>query len=258
MKLVISPAKSLNYDSKLPTGFSSESCFLNEAKELNTLLKKKSPKALSELMHISPKLGALNYERNQNWSLPFSSENARQAIYAFDGDVYRGLDAYSISEEKLDILQDTVRIISGLYGLLKPLDLIQPYRLEMGTQFANQKGKNLYKFWGGQLREEIETEASQSSDAILVNLASNEYFKALEAKKLNTRIITPVFKDMKNGQYKIISFYAKKARGLMSRYIIDHRINDPDQLKNFDSEGYRFSADLSAGDDWVFIRAHAE
>ena len=149
-----------------------------------------------------------------------------------------------MDDEGLEFAQQHLRILSGLYGVLKPLDLIQPYRLEMGTQFANQKGKNLYQFWGGQLREEIETEASQSSDAILVNLASNEYFKALEAKKLNTRIITPVFKDMKNGQYKIISFYAKKARGLMSRYIIDHRINDPDQLKNFDSEGYRFSADL--------------
>jgi cytoplasmic iron level regulating protein YaaA (DUF328/UPF0246 family) len=196
--------------------------------------------------------------RFQTWTRPFNLDNAKQAVLAFKGDVYTGLDAETMDDEGLEFAQQHLRILSGLYGVLKPLDLIQPYRLEMGTQFANQKGKNLYKFWGGQLREEIETEASQSSDAILVNLASNEYFKALEAKKLNTRIITPVFKDMKNGQYKIISFYAKKARGLMSRYIIDHRINDPDQLKNFDSEGYRFSADLSAGDDWVFIRAHAE
>jgi cytoplasmic iron level regulating protein YaaA (DUF328/UPF0246 family) len=196
--------------------------------------------------------------RFQTWARPFNLDNAKQAVLAFKGDVYTGLDAETMDDEGLEFAQQHLRILSGLYGVLKPLDLIQPYRLEMGTQFANQKGKNLYKFWGGQLREEIETEASQSSDAILVNLASNEYFKALEAKKLNTRIITPVFKDMKNGQYKIISFYAKKARGLMSRYIIDHRINDPDQLKNFDSEGYRFSADLSAGDDWVFIRAHAE
>ncbi|MFT5521947.1 MAG: cytoplasmic iron level regulating protein YaaA (DUF328/UPF0246 family), partial [Enterobacterales bacterium] len=161
----------------------------------------------------------------------------------------------TMDDEGLDFAQQHLRILSGLYGVLKPLDLIQPYRLEMGTQFANSKGKNLYQFWGGQLREEIESEASQS-DAVLVNLASNEYFKALEAKKLNTRIITPVFKDWKNGQYKIISFYAKKARGLMSRYIIDQRINDPEQLKSFDSDGYRFSAEMSSGDDWVFIRDH--
>ena len=202
MKLVISPAKSLNYDSKLPTGFSSESCFLNEAKELNTLLKKKSPKALSELMHISPKLGALNYERNQNWSLPFSSENARQAIYAFDGDVYRGLDAYSISEEKLDILQDSVRIISGLYGLLKPLDLIQPYRLEMGTKFPVGKNKNLYEFWRKKITTALNDELYE--DELLVNLASQEYFKAIDAKALKTPLIHVDFKEFKNGQFKTI------------------------------------------------------
>ncbi len=219
MKLVISPAKSLNYDSKLPTGFSSESCFLNEAKELNTLLKKKSPKALSELMHISPKLGALNYERNQNWSLPFSSENARQAIYAFDGDVYRGLDAYSISEEKLDILQDTVRIISGLYGLLKPLDLIQPYRLEMGTKFPVGKNKNLYEFWRKKITTTLNDEMYENE--LLVNLASQEYFKAIDAKALKTPLIHVDFKEFKNGQFKTIAIFSKRARGLMTRYIID-------------------------------------
>ena len=218
MKLVISPAKSLNYDSKLPTGFSSESCFLNEAKELNTLLKKKSPKALSELMHISPKLGALNYERNQNWSLPFSSENARQAIYAFDGDVYRGLDAYSISEEKLDILQDTVRIISGLYGLLKPLDLIQPYRLEMGTKFPVGKNKNLYEFWRKKITSTLNDEMDENEP--LVNLASQEYFKAIDVKALKAPIIHIDFKEFKNGQFKTIAIFSKRARGLMTRYKI--------------------------------------
>ena len=252
MKLVISPAKSLNYDSKLPTGFSSESCFLNEAKELNTLLKKKSPKALSELMHISPKLGALNYERNQNWSLPFSSENARQAIYAFDGDVYRGLDAYSISEEKLDILQDTVRIISGLYGLLKPLDLIQPYRLEMGTKFPVGKNKNLYEFWRKKITTALNDELYE--DELLVNLASQEYFKAIDAKALKTPIIHIDFKEFKNGQFKTIAIFSKRARGLMTRYIVDSNAQNVEDLKNFNTDRYILDDQLSTENKLVFTR----
>jgi len=252
MKLVISPAKSLNYDSKLPTGFSSESCFLNEAKELNTLLKKKSPKALSELMHISPKLGALNYERNQNWSLPFSSENARQAIYAFDGDVYRGLDAYSISEEKLDILQDTVRIISGLYGLLKPLDLIQPYRLEMGTKFPVGKNKNLYEFWRKKITTALNDELYE--DELLVNLASQEYFKAIDAKALKTPLIHVDFKEFKNGQFKTIAIFSKRARGLMTRYIVDSNAQNVEDLKNFNTDRYILDDQLSTENKLVFTR----
>jgi cytoplasmic iron level regulating protein YaaA (DUF328/UPF0246 family) len=252
MKLVISPAKSLNYDSKLPTGFSSESCFLNEAKELNTLLKKKSPKALSELMHISPKLGALNYERNQNWSLPFSSENARQAIYAFDGDVYRGLDAYSISEEKLDILQDTVRIISGLYGLLKPLDLIQPYRLEMGTKFPVGKNKNLYEFWRKKITTALNDELYE--DELLVNLASQEYFKAIDAKALKTPLIHIDFKEFKNGQFKTIAIFSKRARGLMTRYIVDSNAQNVEDLKNFNTDRYILDDQLSTENKLVFTR----
>ena len=252
MKLVISPAKSLNYDSKLPTGFSSESCFLNEAKELNTLLKKKSPKALSELMHISPKLGALNYERNQNWSLPFSSENARQAIYAFDGDVYRGLDAYSISEEKLDILQDTVRIISGLYGLLKPLDLIQPYRLEMGTKFPVGKNKNLYEFWRKKITTALNDELYE--DELLVNLASQEYFKAIDAKALKTPLIHVDFKEFKNGQFKTIAIFSKRARGLMTRYIIDSNAQTAEELKSCNIDRYAYDANLSSDHKLVFTR----
>jgi cytoplasmic iron level regulating protein YaaA (DUF328/UPF0246 family) len=189
--------------------------------------------------------------RFQTWKPPFNLNNAKQAVLAFKGDVYTGLDAETMSEDGFDFAQKHLRILSGLYGVLKPLDLIQPYRLEMGTKFANAKGDNLYQFWGSQLREEIENIADGE---VLINLASNEYFKALEEKKLNTRIITPIFKDWKNGQYKIISFYAKKARGLMSRYIIDHKINDPELLKNFDSEGYRYSEEMSEGDNWVFIR----
>lgn len=252
MKLVISPAKSLNYDSKLPTGFSSESCFLNEAKELNTLLKKKSPKALSELMHISPKLGALNYERNQNWSLPFSSENARQAIYAFDGDVYRGLDAYSISEEKLDILQDTVRIISGLYGLLKPLDLIQPYRLEMGTKFPVGKNKNLYEFWRKKITTALNDELYE--DELLVNLASQEYFKAIDVKALKAPLIHVDFKEFKNGQFKTIAIFSKRARGLMTRHIVETNAKSIEDLKTFNAGRYAFDANLSTENKLVFTR----
>ena len=252
MKLVISPAKSLNYDSKLPTGFSSESCFLNEAKELNTLLKKKSPKALSELMHISPKLGALNYERNQNWSLPFSSENARQAIYAFDGDVYRGLDAYSISEEKLDILQDTVRIISGLYGLLKPLDLIQPYRLEMGTKFPVEKNKNLYEFWRKKITTALNDELYE--DELLVNLASQEYFKAIDVKALKAPLIHVDFKEFKNGQFKTIAIFSKRARGLMTRHIVETNAKSIEDLKTFNAGRYAFDANLSTENKLVFTR----
>ena len=252
MKLVISPAKSLNYESELPTGFSSESCFLSEAKQLNGLLKKKSAKALSELMHISPKLGALNYERNQNWSLPFSSENARQAIYAFDGDVYRGLDAYSISEEKLDLLQDTVRIISGLYGLLKPLDLIQPYRLEMGTKFPVGKNKNLYEFWRKKITTALNDELYE--DELLVNLASQEYFKAIDVKALKAPLIHVDFKEFKNGQFKTIAIFSKRARGLMTRHIVETNAKSIEDLKTFNAGRYAFDANLSTENKLVFTR----
>ena len=252
MKLVISPAKSLNYESELPTGFSSESCFLSEAKQLNGLLKKKSAKALSELMHISPKLGALNYERNQNWSLPFSSENARQAIYAFDGDVYRGLDAYSISEEKLDILQNTVRIISGLYGLLKPLDLIQPYRLEMGTKFPVGKNKNLYEFWRKKITTALNDELYE--DELLVNLASQEYFKAIDVKALKAPLIHVDFKEFKNGQFKTIAIFSKRARGLMTRHIVETNAKSIEDLKTFNAGRYAFDANLSTENKLVFTR----
>ena len=252
MKLVISPAKSLNYESELPTGFSSESCFLNEAKQLNALLKKKSAKTLSELMHISPKLGALNYERNQNWSLPFSSDNARQAIYAFSGDVYLGLDAYTISEEKLDILQHTVRIISGLYGLLKPLDLIQPYRLEMGTKFPVGKNKNLYEFWRKKITTALNDEMHE--DELLVNLASQEYFKAIDVKALKAPLIHVDFKEFKNGQFKTIAIFSKRARGLMTRHIVETNAKSIEDLKTFNAGRYAFDANLSTENKLVFTR----
>ena len=252
MKLVISPAKSLNFESELPTGFSSEGCFLKEAQQLNALLKEKSPKELSELMHISPKLSSLNYERNQAWSLPFNAKNARQAIYAFSGDVYRGLDAYSISEDKLERLQNTVRIISGLYGLLKPMDLIQAYRLEMGTKFPVGKHKNLYEFWRQKVSSSLNKEMAQNE--LLVNLASQEYFKAIDTKVLKAPLVHIDFKEFKNGQYKTIAIFSKLARGLMTRHIVETKAETIEALKTFNVERYAFDANLSSENKLVFTR----
>ena len=252
MKLVISPAKSLNFESKLPTTKTTESCFLAESERLNRLLKKKSARSLSKLMKISPALGQLNYERNQEWHLPFTKDNARQAIYAFNGDVYRGLDAYTIPKEKLDKVQDTVRIISGLYGVLKPLDLMQPYRLEMGTKFPVGKNKNLYEFWKKKVTQTLNDELED--DELFLNLASNEYFKAIDTKALKVPVITPVFKEFKDGQYKTIAIFAKLARGLMTRYIIDTNAKTIDDIKGFNYEGYGFDANLSTETELVFTR----
>ncbi|MFK2820577.1 peroxide stress protein YaaA [Flavobacteriaceae sp. LMIT009] len=252
MKLVLSPAKSLNFESELPTTRTTEGCFLKEAERLNKLLKKKSARSLSKLMKISDALGQLNYERNQEWSLPFTSDNARQAAYAFSGDVYRGLDAYTISKDKLDKLQDTVRIISGLYGLLKPMDLMQPYRLEMGTKFPVGKNKNLYEFWRKKVTEELNNELEDGE--LFLNLASNEYFKAIDTKALKVPVITASFKDFKNGQYKTIMTFAKLARGYMTRYIIDTNANTLEDLKGFNYEGYGFSEEMSTDTDLVFVR----
>jgi len=252
MKLVLSPAKSLNFESELPTNKTSESCFLKEAERLNRLLKKKSARSLSKLMKISPALGQLNYERNQEWHLPFTKANARQAIYAFSGDVYRGLDAYKIPKEKLDKVQDTVRIISGLYGILKPMDLIQPYRLEMGTKFPVGKNKNLYEFWKKKVTQTLNDELED--DEVFLNLASNEYFKAIDTKTLKVPVITAVFKDLKNGEYKTIMTFAKLARGYMTRYIIDTNANTIDDIKGFNYEGYGYSDSMSTDTELVFIR----
>ena len=252
MKLVLSPAKSLDYESKLPTTKTTEACFLNQAERLNKLLKKKSAKSLSKLMKISDNLGQLNYERNQDWSLPFTQDNARQAIYAFSGDVYRGIDAYTIDSEKLNTLQNTVRIISGLYGVLKPLDLIQPYRLEMGTKFPVGKNKNLYEFWKKQVTQALNDELED--DELFLNLASNEYFKAIDTKALKVPVITANFKDFKNGEYKTIMTFAKLARGYMTRYVIDTNAKTIEDIKGFDYENYRFAEDLSSDNELVFTR----
>jgi cytoplasmic iron level regulating protein YaaA (DUF328/UPF0246 family) len=252
MKLILSPAKSLDYDSKLPTSKATEACFLNEAERLNKLLKKKSAKSLSKLMGISDALGQLNYERNQEWSLPFTKDNARQAIYAFSGDVYRGLDAYSIPTDNINTLQNTVRIISGLYGLLKPLDLVQPYRLEMGTKFPVGKNKNLYEFWSKQVTQALNNELEDGE--VFLNLASAEYYKAIDVKALKVPVITAVFKDFKNGEYKSIMTFAKLARGYMTRYIIDTNAKTLDDLKGFNYQGYNFSEPMSTNTELVFIR----
>lgn len=252
MKLVLSPAKSLDFESKLPTTKTSESCFLKESERLNKLLKKKSARSLSKLMSISPALSELNYERNQEWQLPFTKDNARQAIYAFSGDVYRGLDAYTIPKDKIEKVQDTVRIISGLYGVLKPLDLMQPYRLEMGTKFPVGKNKNLYEFWKQKITQTLNDELEEGE--LFLNLASNEYFKAIDVKALKVPVVTATFKDFKNGEYKTIMTFAKLARGYMTRYIIDTNANTIDDLKGFNYEGYGFSEAMSSETELVFIR----
>lgn len=252
MKLVISPAKSLNYESELPTSFSTESSFLSEAQQLNDLLKKKSAKDLSELMHISPNLGQLNYERNQTWSLPFTSKNSRPAIYAFSGDVYRGLDAYTIQEPKLKNLQNTVRVLSGLYGVLKPLDLVQPYRLEMGTKFPVENSKNLYEFWRKKVTKALNDDLKEGE--LFVNLASQEYFKVIDVKLLKEPVVHVDFKEFKNDQYKTIAIFAKLARGYMTRFIIENSIETIEGLKDFAIKGYGYDANLSTDTKLVFTR----
>ena len=252
MKLVLSPAKSLDFETKLPTNKATEGFFLTEAERLNKLLKKKSAKSLSKLMHISDNLGQLNYERNQDWELPFNSENSRPAIFAFSGDVYRGLDAYTIDSTKLDKVEDTVRIISGLYGILKPLDLVQPYRLEMGTKMPVGKNKNLYEFWRKKVTQALNDELED--DELFLNLASNEYFKAIDTKALKVPVINIAFKEFKDGKYKIVAIFAKLARGLMTRYIIDTDAKTIEDVKGFNFENYGFSEELSSENELVFTR----
>ncbi len=254
MLLVVSPAKTLDYDTPAVTNTYSQPDFLNESQLLIDDLRQLSPAQISSLMSISDKLGQLNAARFEAWIQPFNKENAKQAALAFKGDVYTGLDAESLTEKQFDFAQQHLRILSGLYGLLRPLDLMQAYRLEMGTKFANQRGKDLYAFWGDLITEKLNDEIAVQQDNILVNLASNEYFKSVNKKKLNGEIITPVFKDWKGDKYKIVSFYAKKARGLMCRYVIDHNITQVEKLKGFDDEGYAYNEAMSSDTEWVFTR----
>lgn len=252
MKILISPAKSLDLETSLPSDRFTQPSFLAQSAQLMAVLKEKKPAQLSSLMSISESLADLNWQRNQAWSLPFSMSNARPAVYAFKGEVYLGLDAYTLPESKWEAMQDKVRILSGLYGVLRPFDLMQPYRLEMGTRLEVGVHKNLYQFWDASLTEALNAE--MASEDVLLNLASAEYFKALKKNRLLANVITPHFKDYKNGQLKMISFYAKKARGMMVRYILDHDIQDATALKGFDYGGYAYSASLSSETDLVFIR----
>lgn len=254
MLLVISPAKTLDFDSPLATSRFTQPALLDDSQRLIEVARKLSPADISSLMSISDKLAHLNAERFNDWQPPFTPDNARQAILAFKGDVYAGLDAGSFSEQDFAFAQQHLRMLSGLYGVLRPLDLMQPYRLEMGIKLANAEGKDLYTFWGDKLTRALNAALAEQGDDVLVNLASDEYFKAVKPKQLNGRIIKPVFLDEKNGKYKVISFYAKKARGLMSRYIIQQRLTQPSQLKKFDVEGYQFVASESSDNELVFKR----
>lgn len=255
MLFVLSPAKNLNEKDQAPTNLYTQPDLLRHAEQLMNELRPLAPQHLAELMHVSDKIALLNAERNAAWHTPFTPENAKQAVFMFNGDVYEGLDAGTLPAENINYLQEHVRLLSGLYGLLRPLDLMQPYRLEMGTPFPNSRGKNLYEFWGDIITELLNQTLSQNGSNTLINLASQEYFKSVNTDKLTEKIITPVFKDEKNGKYKIISFYAKRARGLMVRYAADKQITRPEELKQFDYEGYAFNAAASNENEWVFLRA---
>lgn len=252
MKIVISPAKSLDYETKLPSKKHTEPAFLANAEMVHKAVKDKTPAELSKLMDISDKLADLNWQRNQEWATPFTPKNARPAMYAFNGDVYTGLDAYTIPAAKINKLQDSLRILSGLYGLLKPLDLIQPYRLEMGTHLPVEDNKNLYDYWKKTITKALNDELEDNE--LFVNLASKEYFDAVDAKLLKVPVIVPEFRDYKDGKLKMISFFAKKARGMMVRYIIDKNVKTLKGLKGFDYDGYAFDAKLSKGNTLVFTR----
>jgi cytoplasmic iron level regulating protein YaaA (DUF328/UPF0246 family) len=254
MLLVISPAKTLDFETPARTQQFNQPAFLDEAEELVEQLKQLEPSEISSLMSISEKLAILNSNRFIDWQRPFTAANSKQALLAFNGDVYEGLSVDSLSEADLTWTNDHLRILSGLYGLLKPLDLIQPYRLEMGTRFKNLRGKNLYEFWGDKITQKLNKEQAGEKSPVLINLASNEYFKSVKPKLLNGEVITPVFKDWKNDKYKIISVYAKKARGMMAAYIIKNRLESAEQIKAFDVAGYGYSAEESTENEWVFLR----
>ena len=253
MKIIISPAKSLDFDSELNSQNVSVPKFLEKALAINSILKQKSPSDLMNLQSISEKLSDLNWKRNLEFSRNHNDDNSRPAIFAFNGDVYEGLDVKTLNVKKIDFLQNNLRIISGLYGVLKPLDLIQPYRLEMGTKISINGSSNLYEYWSNDITKFLSDELLSSE--FLLNLASNEYFSAIDKSKINSEIISPIFKDFKNGKLKIISFYAKKARGMMVRYVADHQIDSYDNLLSFNYGGYIFSEnETTVRNQPVFIR----
>ncbi len=255
MLIVISPAKKLDFDSLPQTDdFTIPDC-LSDSSELIDTLREYSSKQLEKLMHLSTNLAQLNFDRYQDWHLPFKPQNAKQAILTFKGDVYAGMNIESFSDDDLNFTQDHLRILSGLYGLLRPLDLMQPYRLEMGTRLENTRGKNLYEFWGSQITELLNKQLKDIGSQTLINLASNEYYKSVKQKDIKGQIITPVFKEKRDdGSYKIIGIYAKKARGMMSAYILKNNMKKAEQIKNFTEAGYSYNPDLSTDTDWVFCR----
>ncbi len=254
MLIVISPAKTLDFDTPSTTQVASQPAFLNDSQALINKMKSYSPDDVAKLMKISQKLSELNVERYHDWQTPFTAENAKQAAFAFKGDVYTGLEAETLAEEDLQWSQDHLRILSGLYGALKPLDLMQAYRLEMGIKLENERGKNLYEFWGEKLTHHLNQQLEAIDSSLLLNLASNEYFKAVKPKLINGTVVSPEFKDCKNGTYKIISFYAKKARGLMARWVIENRVESANQLVDFDVAGYYYSDEHSTDVAPVFLR----
>ncbi|QFU77646.1 peroxide stress protein YaaA [Halioglobus maricola] len=254
MLTVISPAKTLDFDTPPTTRKSTQPQFLQQSQQLVEDARQMSPDDIRGLMGVSENIAALNHARFMNWGTPFTLDNAKQAVLAFKGDVYTGLEADTLTASQLGFAQKHLGILSGLYGLLRPLDLMQPYRLEMGLKFANSGGKNLYEFWGNDITELLQKQLKKSGSPVLVNLASNEYFKAVKVRELEAELITPVFKDLKNGKYKVISFYAKKARGEMARYIIDKELNDPAALKKFKGSGYKYNRAESSAHEPVFTR----
>ncbi|MBU3575528.1 peroxide stress protein YaaA [Polynucleobacter sp. UK-Mo-2m-Kol15] len=254
MLIVLSPAKSLDYKTPYKVKTTSLPEFVAESAKLIAELKKLSPQEIANLMGLSDQLAALNVGRYRDWSKKFTEENSKPAIYAFNGDVYDGFDVQTLNVKSLDFAQNHLRILSGLYGSLRPLDLMQPYRLEMGTAFKNIRGKDLYAFWGERVTNSLKKMLEQEKNPLLLNLASEEYFKVLQAKSLGCPVISPVFQDGKDGKYKIISFYAKRARGLMARYVVENRITDPEDLKGFNLDGYKFVASESRLDKPIFRR----
>ena len=254
MLTVISPAKTLDFETPTLTEEFTQPSHLRQSRQLVKLLRDYSAEDLSSLMGVSENIAELNAKRFKQWKTPFKPENARQAMFAFKGDVYIGLDAYSMNQKNIDFAQAHLRILSGLYGLLRPLDLMQPYRLEMGTRLQTGDGSNLYQFWDSRITDTINKELKSMERPVLINLASNEYFKSVQAKNLRGEIITPEFREFHNNKYQIISFFAKKARGLMSRYIIDNEITDPEAIKDFNIEGYGYDESLTSGNNWVFSR----
>ena len=252
MKTLISPSKTLNFDNNINCDITSKCRLIDYTSELHKILISYSKNDLKNLMNVSDKIAELNYNRFKIWEDPSKSKTSKQAIYAFKGDVYSGLDAESIEEDKFDYLQNSLRIISGYYGLLRPFDQILPYRLEMGTKLENENGNNLYKFWGDKITDVLNEDLD--SNDIIVNLASDEYFKSINKDKIKSKIITPVFKEFKNGLYKVIAIYAKKARGLMSRFLIERKSTSIDDIKLFNIDGYSFDSNLSNDSQLVFTR----